>query len=140
MMDLTITAIETEQVRVPLARTYKGSHYKMTHRSTIITRVHTASGLVGEAYAGDEDAGLAEIDGTFDGVIKAQSVNVTSHGIINGTTEAKHIRVEGQVNQTLKAEGTLLIESSGRVSGDVSYADLEIRRGGDIQGSITIIK
>lgn len=84
--------------------------------------------------------GLAEIDGTFDGVIKAQSVNVTSHGIINGTTEAKHIRVEGQVNQTLKAEGTLLIESSGRVSGDVSYADLEIRRGGDIQGSITIIK
>ena len=62
-MDLTITAIETEQVRVPLARTYKGSHYKMTHRSTIITRVHTASGLIGEAYAGDEDAGLAEIDG-----------------------------------------------------------------------------
>ena len=61
-MDLTITRIETEQIRVPLARVYKGSHYKMTHRSTILTRIHTASGLVGEAYAGDEDAGLAEID------------------------------------------------------------------------------
>ena len=61
-MDLTITAIETEQIRVPLVRTYRGSHYKMTHRSTIITRIFTASGLVGEAYAGDEDAGLAEID------------------------------------------------------------------------------
>ena len=61
-MDLTITRIETEQIRVPLDRVYKGSHYKMTHRSTILTRIHTASGLVGEAYAGDEDAGLAEID------------------------------------------------------------------------------
>jgi L-alanine-DL-glutamate epimerase-like enolase superfamily enzyme len=61
-MDLTITRIETEQIRVPLARVYQGSHYKMTHRSTILTRIHTASGLVGEAYAGDEDAGLAEID------------------------------------------------------------------------------
>ena len=61
-MDLTITAIETEQIRVPLVRTYRGSHYKMTHRSTIITRIFTAAGLVGEAYAGDEDAGLAEID------------------------------------------------------------------------------
>ncbi len=61
-MDLTITRIETEQIRVPLERVYKGSHYKMTHRSTILTRIHTASGLVGEAYAGDEDAGLAEID------------------------------------------------------------------------------
>ena len=84
--------------------------------------------------------GLVEIDGSFDGVIKAQSVNVTSHGVVNGTTEASHIRVEGQVNQTLKAASTLLIESSGKVTGDVSYADLEIRRGGDLQGSITIIK
>jgi L-alanine-DL-glutamate epimerase-like enolase superfamily enzyme len=34
----------------------------MTHRSTIVTRVHTEEGIVGEAYAGDEDAGLLEID------------------------------------------------------------------------------
>ena len=34
----------------------------MTHRSTIVTRVHTSEGVVGEAYAGDEDASLAEID------------------------------------------------------------------------------
>jgi D-galactarolactone cycloisomerase len=60
---MTITRIETEAVRVPLETVYRGSHYKMTHRSTIVTRIHTASGLVGEAYAGDEDAGLMEIDG-----------------------------------------------------------------------------
>ena len=35
-MDLTITAIETEQIRVPLVRTYRGSHYKMTHRLNLI--------------------------------------------------------------------------------------------------------
>ena len=62
MKDLTITRIETEAIRVPLARTYRGSHYKMTHRSTVITRIHTASGLVGEAYAGDEDTSLLEIE------------------------------------------------------------------------------
>jgi L-alanine-DL-glutamate epimerase-like enolase superfamily enzyme len=62
MKDLTITRIETEAIRVPLARTYRGSHYKMTHRSTVITRIHTASGLIGEAYAGDEDASLLEIE------------------------------------------------------------------------------
>ena len=61
-MNLTIVAIETEQIRVPLDRVYKGSHYKMTHRSTILTRIYTEGGLVGEAYAGDEDTGLAEID------------------------------------------------------------------------------
>jgi L-alanine-DL-glutamate epimerase-like enolase superfamily enzyme len=60
--DLRIERIETIPVRVPLDRVYKGSHYQMTHRSTIITRIHTAGGIVGEAYAGDEDAGLADID------------------------------------------------------------------------------
>ena len=59
---LTIAEIETIPIRVPLARTYHGSAYKMTHRSTIVTRVHTEEGIVGEAYCGDEDAGLLEID------------------------------------------------------------------------------
>ena len=47
---------------MPLAQIYRGSRYKMTHRSTIVTRVHTEEGIVGEAYCGDEDAGLLEID------------------------------------------------------------------------------
>jgi D-galactarolactone cycloisomerase len=59
---LTIARIETVPIRVPLGRVYRGSHYQMTHRSTIVTRVHTEEGIVGEAYAGDEDAGLFEID------------------------------------------------------------------------------
>ncbi|HKP18566.1 MAG TPA: mandelate racemase/muconate lactonizing enzyme family protein [Gaiellaceae bacterium] len=59
---LTIRGIETIPIRVPLGRTYSGSYYRMTHRSTIVTRVHTETGIVGEAYAGDEDADLLEID------------------------------------------------------------------------------
>jgi D-galactarolactone cycloisomerase len=58
---LTITAIEVVPIRVPLGRTYHGSQYRMTHRSTVITRVHTEQGVVGEAYAGDEDSALLEI-------------------------------------------------------------------------------
>ena len=59
---LTIRAIETTPVRVPLARTYRGSTYQMTHRSTLLTRVVTEEGIVGEAYAGDEDADLLAIE------------------------------------------------------------------------------
>lgn len=59
---LTIRRIETVPIRVPLGRVYRGSYYEMTHRSTIVTRVYTDEGIVGEAYAGDEEAGLLEID------------------------------------------------------------------------------
>jgi L-alanine-DL-glutamate epimerase-like enolase superfamily enzyme len=50
---LTISSIETVPIRVPLARTFSGSYHRMTHRSTIVTRVHMEEGVVGEAYAGD---------------------------------------------------------------------------------------
>jgi D-galactarolactone cycloisomerase len=62
MRQARIVAVETTAVRVPLARVYRGSQYQMTHRSTIITRVHTDAGTIGEAYAGDEDGGLGAID------------------------------------------------------------------------------
>ncbi|MBV8395554.1 MAG: mandelate racemase/muconate lactonizing enzyme family protein [Actinobacteria bacterium] len=57
-----IERVETTRIRVPLARTYRGSAYKMTHRSTLVVRIHTEDGVVGEAYVGDEDAALREID------------------------------------------------------------------------------
>jgi L-alanine-DL-glutamate epimerase-like enolase superfamily enzyme len=59
---LTIASIETIAIRAPLDRVYQGSHYRMTHRSTLIVRITTDDGLVGEAYAGDEDETLATID------------------------------------------------------------------------------
>ncbi len=54
MTPLTIDRIECIPLSVPLPRTFRGSNYFMTHRCTIITRVYTAEGIVGECYNGDE--------------------------------------------------------------------------------------
>ena len=58
---LIIERIETIALRVPLGQTYQGSHYKMTHRSPLIIRLHTAEGIIGQAYTGDEDSTLEPI-------------------------------------------------------------------------------
>src|SRR6516165_12227620 len=54
-MRLTIRKIETIPIRVPLPRVYRGSYYQMTHRSTIVTRIHMDEGIMGEVFTGDED-------------------------------------------------------------------------------------
>jgi D-galactarolactone cycloisomerase len=54
--DLTIEHIEVIPMRVPLSRVFQGSHYSMSTRCTIVTRVHTRNGLVSEIYNGDTDA------------------------------------------------------------------------------------
>lgn len=61
MNDLRIEAIDTIPIRVGLDRTYRGSYYYMPNRCTIITRVTTSDGIVGEAYNADTDNDQAEV-------------------------------------------------------------------------------
>jgi D-galactarolactone cycloisomerase len=61
-VSVKIRSIETIPVIAPLAREYRGSHYRMTQRATLIVRLHTDEGLVGEAYVADEDKTLLEIE------------------------------------------------------------------------------
>ncbi len=56
LTDLRVERIEVVPIRVPLARRFSGSHYSMDSRCTIVTRVHTSDGIVGESYNGDTDA------------------------------------------------------------------------------------
>jgi L-alanine-DL-glutamate epimerase-like enolase superfamily enzyme len=58
---LTIRKIETDALRVPLDRVYKGSKYSMQNRCTIVTRLLTQQGVVGEVYTGDTDKEQADI-------------------------------------------------------------------------------
>lgn len=52
---LTIERIETVALRVPLHKRYSGSAYSMVNRCTIITRLYTREGIIGEVYTGDTD-------------------------------------------------------------------------------------
>jgi L-alanine-DL-glutamate epimerase-like enolase superfamily enzyme len=49
-----IERVEVIPLEVPLVRTFHGSYYSMSHRATLITRIHTDAGVVGECYNGDE--------------------------------------------------------------------------------------
>lgn len=55
--DLTIEKVEFIPIVMPLPKVFKGSNYFMSHRCTIITRVYTHCGIVGECYNGDEFEG-----------------------------------------------------------------------------------
>jgi L-alanine-DL-glutamate epimerase-like enolase superfamily enzyme len=56
-----IESVETIPLRVPLEHLYSGSYYRMRNRCTIITRIRTSDGVVGEAYNADSDEEQAEI-------------------------------------------------------------------------------
>ena len=61
LADAKITQIETIPLKVKLERAATGSNLKLTHRCTILTRIHTDAGVVGECFNGNDDALQASI-------------------------------------------------------------------------------
>jgi cytoskeletal protein CcmA (bactofilin family) len=80
--------------------------------------------------------GLASVDGKLEGQLTADVIAIQTNGAVNGKTTANHIKVAGSLTDTAVANKTLLVESSGVISGSVSYTEMEIKKGGSIQGSI----
>lgn len=56
LQDAFITRIETIPLKVKMDRAATGSTLKLTHRCTILTRIHTSAGIVGECFNGNDDA------------------------------------------------------------------------------------
>lgn len=84
--------------------------------------------------------GLATIDGKIEGAITADTIYITANGAVKGKTTANHIRVGGELTDTTVANKTLVIESAGVIAGSITYADLEIKKGGSLQGNILKVK
>jgi D-arabinonate dehydratase len=54
-VDARIERIETIPLKVKLERPAAGSTLKLTHRCTIVTRIHTDVGVIGECFNGNDD-------------------------------------------------------------------------------------
>lgn len=80
--------------------------------------------------------GIASIDGKLEGQLTADVIVIQANGSVDGKTTANHIKVAGSLSDTAVANKTLVVESTGVISGSVTYAEMEIKKGGSLQGGI----
>jgi cytoskeletal protein CcmA (bactofilin family) len=61
---------------------------------------------------------------------------VGAQGKLVGNIKVRKADVFGEVHDTLLASEHLIIRSTGRVNGNASYGEIEIERGGLVQGAV----
>ncbi len=61
LVSAKIIRIETIPLRVKMERLATGSTLKLSHRCTILTRIHTDTGIIGECFNGNDDALQASV-------------------------------------------------------------------------------
>ena len=81
----------------------------------------------------------AIINGTVEGEITAREVWVGNNGKIDGTVTAEIVDVHGEINDSLTASKALIVRATGRTKGSIQYAELEIEKGAQLRGTLTVI-
>ena len=83
---------------------------------------------------------IASISGSIEGEITARELIVASSGVIKGKVTADIIDLRGEIHDTLTAKKSLFIRSTGKALGSVQYAEIEIEKGGEIEGTLSQIE
>lgn len=77
------------------------------------------------------------IEGSVDATLKdVHTVELAQTGSFKGTAEIEDAEISGVFEGDLIVRGRLIIYATGKVSGTISYGEIEIERGGQISGTI----
>jgi cytoskeletal protein CcmA (bactofilin family) len=80
--------------------------------------------------------GLAVINGTLEGGLQASELLVGPQGTLSGQVSVRVADIHGATYETLVASEFLCVRSTGVVNGQAHYGEIEIEKGGVIQGVI----
>ena len=93
--------------------------------------------LAGEITACDS----LVVEGSVEATLKnSQHIEITDTGFFKGDVTIDEAEVAGRFEGSLQVRGRLLVKSTGRISGDVSFGRLEVELGGEIEGKIAVLK
>jgi cytoskeletal protein CcmA (bactofilin family) len=77
------------------------------------------------------------VEGVVDGNATARQLVICQGGRFLGTAQIEECEIEGSFEGTLAVRGHLVLRSSGRIAGTLSYGSIEVERGGEIVGEVT---
>jgi cytoskeletal protein CcmA (bactofilin family) len=81
----------------------------------------------------------ASISGTIDGDLTAREILVGTTGVLKGKVTADLVDVRGEIHENVISNKALFVRATGKVSGAIQYSEIEIEKGGDLQGTLSKI-
>jgi len=79
---------------------------------------------------------IASISGIVEGELTAKQVIIEATGIVRGNLSGESVDIRGEVNEYISSTRSLIIRSTGKVSGSINYSEIEIEKGGHLHGEL----
>jgi cytoskeletal protein CcmA (bactofilin family) len=84
--------------------------------------------------------GFAQINGDITGEITCKELDVGPKGKIRGKVQAQEVQVHGQLENDINCKGLVKIHKTGKVSGKLTYSEIDIEGGGQFIGVMSHTK
>ena len=78
----------------------------------------------------------AVIHGDVRGVVTTKSLHVGKDAVVTGQIKADTMEVSGVIQENIKCNGLLKVNSSGQIHGALEFGDIELASGGVITGKV----
>ena len=69
----------------------------------------------------------------------SRTIEIAETGVFKGDIEINVAEINGQFEGALTARNRLVVHSKGNVKGRIRYAEIEVERGGRIEGDVQLI-
>ncbi len=76
------------------------------------------------------------VEGVVEASMDSKEIEISKSGVFNGTVNIDTADISGTFDGTMKARTRLVVRKTGRVTGDISYGEIEIEPGGEIGGTL----
>jgi len=91
----------------------------------------------GVTFVGSISAkGKAFINGEVTGEISVDDLQVGEYGVIKGKIKSREMDIHGEIYDDVSCAEHVLIHSTGTINGKLIYGELEIQKGGRMNGSM----
>lgn len=76
------------------------------------------------------------VEGKVEASMKSKEIEIAKTGVFSGKVDIDTADISGCFDGTMKARKRLVVRKTGRVTGDISYGEIEIEPGGEIGGTL----
>lgn len=99
-------------------------------RRLIVGRDISLSGEIGSCD-------ILVVEGTVEARLHdGHSIQVAESGLFKGSVEIDEADIGGRFEGDINVKGRLIVRSSGRITGSISYGELTVEPGGQLNGQI----
>ena len=122
--------------RGPEGRAGAGMMGDKTKSNRSVLTVGHGIELKGEIATCDRLVIEGQVDATLNNV---HTMEIAEGGSFKGAAKIEEAEISGLFDGDLEVRGRLIIYSTGKVRGKISYGEIEVERGGQLTGEIKII-